>query len=83
MTGGRGAFSIQQFCTWAGIGRTLAYKEIESGKLRTKKVGRRTIITMDAALTWLSALPDGTKKNCAIMGVRKRTPIQYYHTPFS
>jgi hypothetical protein len=64
MTGGPGAFSIQQFCAWAGIGRTLAYKEIESGKLRTKKVGRRTIITVDAAVAWLNALPDGTEKRC-------------------
>lgn len=54
---GQGALSIQQFCKWAGIGRTLTYKEIECGKLRTKKVGRRTLITMDAARDWLAALP--------------------------
>ncbi|MFG1416725.1 DNA-binding protein [Xanthobacter sp. V0B-10] len=56
---GHGALSILEFCKWAGIGRTLAYKEIECGKLRIKKVGRRTLITMDAARNWLDALPSG------------------------
>jgi len=62
---GFGALSIDQFCKWAGIGRSLAYKEIDAGKLKTKKVGRRTIITLDAARDWLSALPDGSgSKGC-------------------
>ncbi len=56
---GHGAFSILQFCNWAGIGRSLAYKEIESGQLKIKKVGRRTLVTMDAARDWLSGLSDG------------------------
>lgn len=56
---GHGALSILQFCKWAGIGRSLAYKEIESGQLKIKKVGRRTLVTMDAARDWLSGLSDG------------------------
>lgn len=53
-----GARSIGEFCRWAGIGRSLAYKEISAGRLKTKKVGRRTLITTDAASAWLNELPD-------------------------
>ncbi|GGF74639.1 hypothetical protein GCM10007301_38120 [Azorhizobium oxalatiphilum] len=51
-----GALSINDFCQWAGIGRTLAYRQIQAGRLSTKKVGRRTLITMEAARSWLDAL---------------------------
>lgn len=61
----RGAMSIETFCQWAGIGRSLAYKEIEAGRLRIKKVVRRTIITSEAAHSWLAALPDGDGRNAA------------------
>ena len=54
-----GAMSVNDFCRWAGIGRSLAYKEIETGRLRTKKVGRRTLITVEAAQIWLASLPAG------------------------
>lgn len=54
-----GAMSIDDFCRWAGIGRSLAYTEIAAGRLRTTKVGRRTLVTAEAASTWLAALPDG------------------------
>lgn len=60
-----GAMSIDAFCRWAGIGRSLAYKEIEAGRLRIKKVGRRTLITMDEARNWLANLPDGDAGNAA------------------
>jgi len=53
------AFSIEEFCLLAGIGRSLAYKEIQSGRLPTRKVGRRTLITASCAHEWLERLPDG------------------------
>ena len=34
------AFTIMAFCRVYGIGRTKAYEEISTGRLRTKKVGR-------------------------------------------
>lgn len=51
------AFSIPEFCRRYGIGRTNAYHEIAAGRLRAVKVGRRTLITLDAAEAWLAALP--------------------------
>ncbi len=53
------AFSIKEFCTAFGLGKTSVYKEIKEGRLKTKKPNRRTIITRQAAQEWLSTLPEG------------------------
>lgn len=50
------AFSIEEFCRLYSIGKTKTYEEIKDGKLKIKKVGRRTIITAEAAKEWLEAL---------------------------
>jgi hypothetical protein len=51
------AMSIRAFCENYGLGRTATYSEIRSGRLRARKVGRRTIITTDDAEEWLNCLP--------------------------
>jgi excisionase family DNA binding protein len=51
------ALSIALFCERYGVGRTTAYQEIKSGRLRGRKIGRRTIITEDDAEEWLRQLP--------------------------
>ncbi|RWB61873.1 helix-turn-helix domain-containing protein [Mesorhizobium sp. M8A.F.Ca.ET.208.01.1.1] len=56
----RGAMTLQQFCEWAGIGRSLAYKEISSGRLRSVKVGKRRLVIFDSAVDWLHSLPEAT-----------------------
>lgn len=53
----QGALSIIDFCRWAAIGRTAAYEELKSGRLRARKCGRRTIIPMTEAERWLTSLP--------------------------
>lgn len=41
---------------WAAtIGRSLLYEEIRAGKLRTFKVGTRTLIAADDLTAWLAA----------------------------
>lgn len=50
------AYDILTFCDLYGIGRTLAYREIKEGRLKIVKVGRRTIITAEAAKQWLKQL---------------------------
>jgi hypothetical protein len=52
-----GVFSVNDFCHWAGIGRTAAYAEMKAGRLSAKKVGRRTIILRSEAERWLTSLP--------------------------
>jgi hypothetical protein len=51
------AMSLQVFCERYDIGRTKAYEEINEGRLKARKAGRRTIITADDAEDWLSRLP--------------------------
>jgi len=53
-----GGLSILDFCKWSGLGRTAAYEELRSGRLRAKKCGRRTIIPKTEASSWLESLPD-------------------------
>ena len=49
--------SIAEFCERYGPGRTKAYEELKSGRLRAHKIGKRTIITEDDAEDWLRRLP--------------------------
>jgi hypothetical protein len=51
-------FSVEEFCRRYGIGRTRAYQELNAGRLRARKVGKRTIVTADDAESWLSCLPN-------------------------
>jgi excisionase family DNA binding protein len=51
------AMSIAEFCERYGPGRTKTYEELKSGRLRARKIGKRTIITEDDAEDWLQRLP--------------------------
>jgi hypothetical protein len=48
---------IADFCQRYGLGRTKTYEELKSGRLRGRKIGKRTIITEDDAEEWLLSLP--------------------------
>lgn len=52
-----GAMSVNDFLAWASIGRTKFYEECAAGRLRIRKVGRKTVVTMTDAQEWLDALP--------------------------
>ena len=49
--------SIEAFCEWAKIGRTLTHAMIRDGRLGAVKAGRRTLIPYAEALRWLANLP--------------------------
>ena len=51
------AMSIREFCDRYGPGRTKTYEELRSGRLRGRKIGKRTIIAEDDAEDWLRSLP--------------------------
>jgi hypothetical protein len=51
------AMSVRVFCESVGIGRTRFYQEVKSGRLKVRKIGRRTIVTVGDAEEWLDNLP--------------------------
>jgi len=54
----QGALSVEDFCKQYGVGRDRTYKEIREGRLRAKKMGRRTLIATADAARWLDSLPE-------------------------
>lgn len=51
------AFSVHEFSKLYGIGRTKTYEELKAGRLRARKIGKRTVIAGDDAEDWLRRLP--------------------------
>ncbi len=50
------AYTIPEFSTSSGIGRTKIYEEIGSGRLKAAHVGKRTIITAKDAEAYMELL---------------------------
>ena len=55
------AYSIREFCSRYRVGRSLVYDEIQSGRLRMRKVGRGSLIMRQDAEAWAERLPDGMR----------------------
>lgn len=51
-------YSIPEIIEMAGIGRTRLYQELNSGKLKAVKIGKRTCVTKPDLETWLSKLEE-------------------------
>lgn len=52
------AYSLSEFLKIACIGRTRAYQEINAGRLKVRKSGKRTIVLAQDARAWIEGLPD-------------------------
>lgn len=50
------SLSINEVCTATGLGRTKVYEAINSGALKARKLGKRTIILADDLTSYLSGL---------------------------
>jgi excisionase family DNA binding protein len=61
----RGALTVDEFCGWANIGRSKFYQEVSDGRIRLRKVGRKSVITVPDARAWLENLPDGRRADAA------------------
>ncbi len=53
-------FTVNQFIDSFKVGRTTTYQEIDSGRLKTYKVGRRRYISAHAAAEWQRRLETET-----------------------
>ena len=47
-TNGRLAYSIKETCDLLGLGKTRVYQIINSGDLKVKRIGRRTLVLADS-----------------------------------
>jgi hypothetical protein len=48
--------TLMEFCGWARVCRSVAFQEIAAGRLRAVRIGRRSLITIQAARDWLEML---------------------------
>ncbi len=49
------AASIKQTCQALGLGRTTVYQLIKAGRLRTTKIGSRTLVTVESVRAIVAA----------------------------
>jgi excisionase family DNA binding protein len=54
---GRLALTVEEAAKASGVGRTTIFLELRSGRLKARKVGRRTVISVTDLHAWLEALP--------------------------
>jgi excisionase family DNA binding protein len=54
------ALGIIEAARAAGIGRSTVFEEINAGRLKARKAGRRTLILRDDLAAWLASLPQRT-----------------------
>lgn len=54
------AYSIPDALTAVSIGRSFLYEQIKAGKLRTFKVGSRTLIAAEDLSAWVNSYRDET-----------------------
>jgi hypothetical protein len=52
----QGCMEILEFCVWARVSRTTAFKEIAAGRLKVARIGRKPIVPVENAKAWLAAL---------------------------
>ena len=56
------ALSVAEAAKVLSVSRSQLYVEIAAGRLETRKIGARTLISVEAAKRWLEALPAGGPK---------------------
>ena len=59
------AYGITAATEAVSIGRSTLYKEISAGRLKTFKIGNRTLIAADSLNEWLSAYRLGDESEAA------------------
>lgn len=52
------AYSIEEACRVAGLGRSMLYEELRAQRLKGRKAGRRTLIMHADLIAYLENLPE-------------------------
>lgn len=55
----KGALTVNEFCSWASISRAKFYREVTEGRIRVRKIGRKSVVIVTEARSWLENLPVG------------------------
>jgi predicted DNA-binding transcriptional regulator AlpA len=50
------ALNVEQFCKRYGIGKSTLYVQIRKGRLRLRKIGKRSVIAIEDAEIWFKNL---------------------------
>ena len=53
----REAFAVREFCARYGICRQTFYDEVKRGRIKAKKLGKKTVILRSDAEKWAASLP--------------------------
>ena len=59
-TSPRLAYGIEQAVEATSVGRSLLYEQIKAGKLKTFKIGTRTLIAAEDLIAWLDVYKTAT-----------------------
>lgn len=51
------AYSVSDVIEMIGIGRTKFYQLVSAGKIKTRKIGNRTVVLAAHLNAWLASLP--------------------------
>jgi hypothetical protein len=51
------AYTIPELVRDSGAGRSKIYEEISAGRLKVRKLGKRTLVLHGDAMAWLTSLP--------------------------
>jgi predicted DNA-binding transcriptional regulator AlpA len=54
----REAFGVREFCARYGICRQTFYDEVKRGRIKAKKLGKKTVILRSDAENWAASLPE-------------------------
>ncbi len=60
------SLSIEEACAATGLGRTKLYQLINSGELKARKIGKRTIILKDDLEAFLNELQSYPSENAGV-----------------
>ncbi|RJG43731.1 helix-turn-helix domain-containing protein [Mesorhizobium sp. DCY119] len=58
----RAVLTVPEAARWANICRSKLYMEINAGRLRPTKIGRKTVFRKDDLLTWFNGLQSENRR---------------------
>lgn len=61
----KAAYTVSEFLGAFGLGRTKFYELVNTGEIKTRKVGAKTLVLAVDAQAWLDSLPENRPSKAA------------------